>query len=347
MERNLVDLTYKKIESIEPFNDFFYHSCFYSALFPIVKYFGKPIWALVINGVIGYKFYNGNGQCGLYSHYNYIESVENCLSKQGIKMKCEVKVEDVVSKTIEELKNDEPVMVSIDCFYESIREDCFQKQHLPHTLLVIGYDFEMNTFHVIEQNHVEDVILNERILLMEDLRSAYEGFLNYFHDGISSTYVTFQTDLESESENEKESIYQYYLQNYSKTMPAIKKGIEDLKQFKKSIGSFIEKREMLETYGLDILTGVNDIIKSKNVQEILHHHLFGEHSEIFSNSISITEKWKKIRIHHGKFIFSGVFKETFFEKILNLLEEIIVLEIYNDELITKMINEEKIYGKTV
>lgn len=56
----------------------------------------------------------------------------------------------VVENIKEAISSRNLVIISVDCYYESIRQDMFEKEHWPHNLLIYGYNDDHATFFVLE-----------------------------------------------------------------------------------------------------------------------------------------------------------------------------------------------------
>ena len=121
------------IEDIIPFNEVFYKECFYNSLFPVITYFKGDIGYFFANDIILYK-YDDNSQKAIKFEVEYlsVQDENSVLDACGVGFQAREQVDDVVKEVKKSIINGKPVIVWVDCFYESIRMDTYKKQHL-HT----------------------------------------------------------------------------------------------------------------------------------------------------------------------------------------------------------------------
>lgn len=55
-----------------------------------------------------------------------------------------------------------PVVLWVDCYELPIRKDTFRKKHLPHTILVHGYNDCTGHFHIIEHLQMENLSYDKK-----------------------------------------------------------------------------------------------------------------------------------------------------------------------------------------
>ena len=76
----------KELERIEPFNDLYYRSCFYNALFPIVMHFNGDIIPFILNDLRAYSYTSTGQGINLDIEFIQLESTEKILSGMNISM---------------------------------------------------------------------------------------------------------------------------------------------------------------------------------------------------------------------------------------------------------------------
>lgn len=146
MEKNPNDV--KKLKGIEPFNEFFFISCYYHQLITGVKYFGGRTDEIISRYFPAYEFREDEK----------IPRVRELKAEYGKELEKATGVHIVRKKTskavIYELRqavrHGQPCLVAVDCFELSYREDTYQKKHALHFLLIYGYDIKAQEFFVID-----------------------------------------------------------------------------------------------------------------------------------------------------------------------------------------------------
>lgn len=93
-------------------------------------------------------------------------------------------------------------MVWIDCFYETIRPDAYQKNHWGHILLVYGYDDEKETVEFLEHSYTDSFTYKRANMSYEDFKMCYDSMKSQMKD--FSGFVEF-------SEKDKESVHGFLL----------------------------------------------------------------------------------------------------------------------------------------
>jgi hypothetical protein len=156
MKKNILD-------NIEPFNKFWFKSCFYHALLSGLGHFGI-------------KAYNV-----LFSELPVFErdfKIKPSIKKLNYELK-KINIEglDTVKRAIDE---GHPVIIGLDCFYLKTRLETFFKEHLSHFLLVYGYDLEKYIFNVIEHNYANSYRFEKKELDINNVFEANTGFKLYY-----------------------------------------------------------------------------------------------------------------------------------------------------------------------
>ncbi|WP_162160548.1 BtrH N-terminal domain-containing protein, partial [Paenibacillus gorillae] len=87
--------------------------------------------------------------------YIEIEPEEKICKDLGVFYQVEFTADDILGSINSALKKNRPVIVWVDCYYESIRKDTYLKEHRPHTLLIYGYDENEKNYTILEHDHSE------------------------------------------------------------------------------------------------------------------------------------------------------------------------------------------------
>ncbi len=316
----------KRLDNIKPLNSFFYYSCFNCALFPVLIYFDKSILPVLINGIPLYRLGDKCGNISLFTEFDFIRDMKEILDDLGVSVEAKEISKDIVKDIIDSIAEDKPVIISVDCFYSSLRKDLYNKEHLRHSLLIFGYDQTKGTFKIIEQENRDTIIFNEIDISFEDIVNSYKGFFESFFVEGEKTYLSFSAA--SEPGKEAAAGYSYtdlYRNNLRLLQKNIAGGFESLKSFSESFNRLIEDSDRLQEGSLDMINGFNDIIKAKNAERYLVEELFGTASEEARLLKDITDKWNAVRLKLAKFYYSGVYRAGSLQEAGVLLNEIVPL----------------------
>ncbi|RCW43491.1 C39 family peptidase [Paenibacillus prosopidis] len=166
------------LEPIEPYNGLYFKTCFYNALFPALAYLGRSECRFLMNEMFVYEFDEEHGQISQAAIGLYPE--EELYRLLGLAFKREDNMDDPIHSVIRAINHRQPVILLIDSFFESIRPDTYQKYHLPHYILVHGYDMDRQVFHIIEHRYQESMLYIKRELPFEDVALCCEGVKEKF-----------------------------------------------------------------------------------------------------------------------------------------------------------------------
>lgn len=156
----------KKINGVQPFNDFFFKSCYYHQLLAGIACFNVDRDNILLNyfGVVegGFKLRKQD----LYE--------ENELSRlSGFSCK---KSNLNKRKLINNINQNKVIIVGVDCFYLESRKDMYQKGHDSHFVLVYGYDLEKRTVNIVDHDYRNSFSYVEKIVSMDNLLYANEEY---------------------------------------------------------------------------------------------------------------------------------------------------------------------------
>lgn len=314
-----------EIPNIEPFNDFYYKSCYYNSLFPVIRHYNREIQPFLANDVIVYEYLNRPHEVAFTAGQLPMHSDEHILDSLGILMQAKIYSGDVLGDIRRAISREKPVIVWVDCFYEPLRYDTWQKKHLQHTWLVYGCDECDRTCSILEHKHKDSLSYGKRVIGWQDLIRCYNGFNeNYNPEGKISSYMEYSclpadgtgvlTDLSAQKTGRD-----HFAANMFKHRAVIFEGLKQLKRFAEDIqNTDIRQPEWTENIKL-LFESLNHIVNVKRVEAHRTAVFFDAHKELVSLSAEIVENWELIRTQIGKFIFTSVFTEELPEILIEKL----------------------------
>lgn len=165
------------IKNINPFNEFFFIDCIYNSVLSIFSYMEIQELPLLINTSFQFEKSCDN-ILGLNIRAKNIDRLENILTYSSVTMQKFYDYRSLTEITLESIKNSIPVVVNVDCFYESIRKDTYLKEHFDHNLLIYGMN--QVDFLVFEQSNKRILNFKRQSILIENLLSAAQGYSENF-----------------------------------------------------------------------------------------------------------------------------------------------------------------------
>ncbi len=317
-----------EISNIEPFNETVYKDCFYSATFPIIDHFLGSIIPFIVNNIYFYNYDNIQRITYKSKQFDEFADFQNTLSKIGIILVTKLQSEDIISDLINSIKANKPVVILIDCFYESIRHDIYQKRHVPHAITIYGYNTKEQYFNIIEANYLDSILNVKRTLSFNDVKNSYNGFITNLHYSKFFTYFeysytnTIQKDKQDYINN---SIVQYK-QNLLDNRNLIIEGLNAISIFTENFKSILEIRD-LSSINLEVLLKNLDIlIRNKLSDKYTFVKIFGNKNNLVSQQDSVIGNWNIVRAILNKYKFSSIFKQDSFNVLLKKLSDIYNIE---------------------
>lgn len=245
------------------------------------------------------------------------QRVQNAIfEKFGISVKkSRISSKKMIDHTIEVLNNDGIAIIRIDCFYEPLRIDSYQKYHAGHVIPIYGYDNTRNMFDILEGDFVDSVVYDAKKLEYEHVRNAYKGYIEEFKTH-NHTYYEFKkvdnsVDYKKEYEVRKNNFTEYFQSNSDVFLESLK----EINNYKQKLSNYFANgiNDNIST----IVTSFNRMLDEVVVQKYLFSKLFelpSEYSVVIDETIRL---WKAIRA----IVTKSMFKKSITDKSLEMLNE--------------------------
>ncbi|MDR2045184.1 MAG: amino acid adenylation domain-containing protein [Clostridium sp.] len=312
------------LEGIQPFNEIFYRSCFYNSAFPILLWYGREPLSLLVNELLIYRCDTQAAVPRLQTDYRTCRSLEEIMREEGIRLRTKTVCEDLISEIRSSLLAREPVIVGVDCFYEPIRADTFQKKHIFHTLLVYGYQEDTESFHVIEHRHRDNLSYEKRLLHQEDLGKACRGFRENFNQDLSmAAFYQFRLTGARKGKKNAWETYFYNVKNHRKEL---EKGVLELKVFSRSFAEMVSQEDTCRRKMDTVVEDFNAVINAKKVERYKLRRFRQPVSDMLSVLEEVIEKWSHVRNVCAKYTYSQTYRPEVFRDCCAVLEDICILE---------------------
>ena len=322
----------KILDDFEPYNDIWYKSCFFHAFFPVIRHFNRDILPFISNEIFIYEYNETKTDYKLGMKVFEKNSVENILESMDINVMTKVETNDIIGNLISSIDNERPVIIFIDCYYESIRPDAFQKNHFPHTLLIYGYNNIDEMFYILEHKYRDSYLYEKRTISYSDVVNCYNGFIvNLKKDKNPLTYFEYSIKSNDQS-SEKNNLFKRnicldaFYENLQENKKTLYNGIEDLKLFINDYRHIVFEESLLKKNVDDLLNAFNGIINNKNLERYCVLKIFNSNYNSINLCESIINSWSFIRGIIGKYKFSSQYNLKSFEKSIEKLNEIYDLE---------------------
>lgn len=180
--------------NLEAFNDVVYKGCFYSSLFSVLNTFNRKVVALFNDVLVLYKFDVDKKDIVISYHEN--QNIYAKSMKQGVTVRQLSKTENIIEDIIRIIDNGSPVIVCLDYYFESIRNDTFMTKHGVHCFPIFNYNQDTKEFVILEQKNSNSEKYLQQCIPYEDVREAYNSYLDMYSnvDIINSMYYKTKTN---------------------------------------------------------------------------------------------------------------------------------------------------------
>jgi len=313
------------IKDVEPFNHIFFKHCIYNALFPIlIKLRGSEL-PLLVNEII---VYNKDHDARLQVEYLSHKTVEAILEDSGITMIPKRTYGDVVNDIKTALGNGHLVIVHIDCFYESIRTDMFQKHHWAHALLVYGYDLSTDSFMIFEHKHRDSLNYERRLIPSDVMRACCLGYLEFFsHESEFCMYEFISYDADRDIyRNKKFAPSRMLFMNMQRQQDKIENSLavlcEYIKWFRDEYDEIINKPAL----SVQFMSTLNSIIDSKSCERYRLSKLWPDNLRMIHFATMIEEIWRQLRNILVKEIYLKKMDSKKKSYVMDILDESVIME---------------------
>lgn len=318
----------KVIKNIIPFNNIFYKSCFYNALFTSLQHFNKSILQFLSAEVYKYEWnQQNNDQMGFQLTYIADQNDIDKLFEQRVYTYGIRNNENIVFDVISAIDENRPVILGIDCFYESIRKDTYQKIHWPHNIVVFGYNCEMQIFHVIEHSHIDSLEYKEQFIPFEDIISGHKSFESSFKKQLKkSDYIQLFAYPFVFPDHHFDLLLKQYTNMYKKYEGEIRKGYNTVSLFSEQMIDLIDNKKMALQHLFEIKEHFKNVLYAKRAERYFLSNTVSEGSKIIDKLDIIIQTLELPYRLLEKMNFKKMIDESKFIKITKLFKDLECLE---------------------
>ncbi len=160
---------------IKIFNEVLYQNCFFQGVAHVAYNHGF-LDDLFLNDYFVYEYDFNN----IFPRINF--EVKTFFPWREILSNNSIHTEDVeyddklIPKVCRALDTGSMVFMPMDCFYEDIRVDCYQKTHVAHWIIIYDYSKRKKVFKIIEHNYINDMKYIPQTIGFEVVENANKGY---------------------------------------------------------------------------------------------------------------------------------------------------------------------------
>ena len=300
------------VGAIKPTNLFF-KNCFYSSLFPALKFLGGDFKPLIANTIYYFTFSKGKLEFIPID----VKSESVLLEEQGITIvKSHQSYNSLNDFIVSRVLNKVPVIIPVDPYYECNRRDTYNKVHAHHFVLVFGYDSILNDYIVIDQGHIDSLNYEVRRIPMNDILNGYKGVVLHSDNVVKAFELKKENnirDLITFEESGKK-----YLENSKQYIDQLTEGIFELKNYLDFVIT-LNKDAFRNDYQQNCVDITNKVIHYRKalLEIVLNQRQF----QLIKNSII---SWERLRIILLRISYENTSQN--FNKLKKYLSKVVELE---------------------
>ncbi|WP_113673426.1 condensation domain-containing protein [Vallitalea guaymasensis] len=314
------------IDGIKPFNDVIYKDCFYSALFPVLEFYNKSIKEILCNDVFIYDGSDNNES--IDATYLVKDKLIPMFNKCGLKANRIIRSNNIISNIKTALKKGRLVIIQIDCYYSSIRKDTYEKEHWPHTILIYGYDDELESAYVLEQSDKNILDFTERIMSYNDIINVYDGAKkNFIRDKQYPSYIDFSLKPSQEVSRKTDEEYAKMLMKHMLNhKDEVMEGLDRLQNFINRCKELVKDEQKFAEAVDRLYFSINNILKAQHARKFQLDTVFNGQLMDMSVLNEIIRGWRLEMNMIGKYILTKRFKPESLQKTGEKLESLYLME---------------------
>lgn len=315
------------IDNIFPYKKNYYRSCFFSSLFPILEHFGHDKIIVMANDTIRYGMIETDYEEFPTVRYHSQYSLNDVLSQFGLRQ-TELRASeknDVRKEICDELRNNHPMIMWVDCYDLMHRKDTYHKTHNPHTILLYGIDEENERCYIIDHTEMESPTYIAMTVDYANLYEAYIEFKNLYNEKLNTFPLTAYSQAENFIEKAAyESLPQRYLCNCKKSVAYCDEDEKILIRYIEILQRAVQDQKLMDAAIKNIMLSMNDIVNAKKSEvEKLNYLLGSEPGKMYAE---IEKLWNTIRIPFAKYLYSNHFKTDDMKESIDLIAEVMKAE---------------------
>lgn len=186
-----------RLNNITPFSDFFFKDCMYQLVFTLFNFFDLSILPIILYSDI-FLVPDESSMLGQKIIFRNAVSFLSLLEEMKVEYRVCYEAKSLLSGINSMLCLNIPTIVSVDCYYEAVRMDTYQRKHLDHTILVYG--ILDNKYLILEHEKETSLIYKPMELSEKDLIKANEKYIERYLNTSEDRFSFFQI-ISADSDN--------------------------------------------------------------------------------------------------------------------------------------------------
>lgn len=257
-----------------------FHNCFFSSVMMICDFLETDLCKKGLALLYPYSI-SSQPPIGLHIQSN-LDNIVELLNVSGIHYIACTYQKNLSDALIRDLNGGRPVLLRIDCFYDSMSKFSYGRIHAKHYVIVTDYDIQEQSFHIIQHDYANENRYEYRKICFDELEKCYYGGNLYFRDREATYFWFYKATLD-------EKLYTKNI-SYQKLFDEYKHSVEALEQFLQFFMVCVTEniaREHMEPF----VQSYAEILQIKNEIALFYQEQFGNAHELTKLTMRIAALW--------------------------------------------------------
>lgn len=281
----------RKSDGVIIFNDIFYKSCFYNALFTVLLSCRYPIGYFFVNDFIIYTT-NSHGIIGV--NYQGLKGCKRILEDTMVRYRGEKHVTDIVKYAVNKIKEGNILLIWIDPYYAQIRKDTYMIKHRSHPWVVADVDIENKFFFVYEHTNSDSLNYQKQGVSFDEISACYESYITLYAND-ENGYSCYSFEHKPKNQKINLDLNRIYLDNLILNKDKLSDNLNAMISFIDTFEGHITDLVYLKANRENLIASLNKLINAKKVERYVYENILKNEPGLKKVVSSIADKWELIR----------------------------------------------------
>jgi len=281
----------RKSDGVIIFNDIFYKSCFYNALFTVLQSCRYSIGYFFVNNFCAYTT-NNEGIIG--ADYQELRDCKKMLEDTKVRYRGESHVIDIVKYAVDEINQGNILLIWIDPYYALIRKDAYRLKHRSHPWVVTDVDMENKYFFIYEHTNSDSLNYQKQGVSFDELSACYDSYISLYAKD-ENGYSCYSFEHKHKNQKVNLDFNSIYLDNLISNKDKINSNRDALVSFIETFAEHITELDYLKANKENIIASLNELINAKKVERYVYENILKNEPGLKEVVSCVVDKLELIR----------------------------------------------------
>lgn len=211
-----------------------------------------------------------------------VKNIAELLNISGVNYLTRDCTNNLTKTIINDIDNNRPVVLYIDCFYDSMSKFSFGRFHSRHYVIVSDYELKENCFWIVQHDYANENTYQYRKINFSELEKCYYRGRAYFKNDEPTYYWFYKSDDNCSKKLSNNSLLNTY-----------KHSTFVLEQFLQFFFVCI-KEKVSDTYLNPFVKSYSNILQVKKDLAMFYLEQFGDDDYLTNAVVKIAAAWEQL-----------------------------------------------------